>query len=130
MSGHDPMTSYFSVSCCYFETTDEKSTQLETYIIEVVAVGNVLINCIYIILNSFLASIFLHYDYLCGTLHPVNFLHAVHCFLAPSPPLWSDVVYKFPWGTTKITPWLTGTPPHISLLPKMNILLTSQGGMV
>ena len=58
MSGHDPMTSYFAVSCCYFETTGENSAQLETYILGFVAVGHVLINCIYNIINSFLASIF------------------------------------------------------------------------
>ena len=36
----EPVTSEFSVSCFYVETMDEISAQLETYVQEVVAVGD------------------------------------------------------------------------------------------
>ena len=39
MSDLNPVISDFDVSCCYFETMDDNSVELETYIREVVVVG-------------------------------------------------------------------------------------------
>ena len=58
---------------------------------------------------------------MCKTLHPDNHLHDILCFMAPLPFL---LCYD-----TKNMPHLTGTPPHIYLLSRMDIVLTNQGGM-
>ena len=58
MSGLNPVTSDIAVSCCYFETWDETSVHLETYIQEVFPEGNVFNNSMYIIIKFLLAIFF------------------------------------------------------------------------
>ena len=75
VSSLNHMRSGFAFSCCYFETADETSAQLEMYIQEVVLEGHVLTNCMYIILKFLLASIFFTIFLLCDMLNPENILH-------------------------------------------------------
>ena len=110
------MKNYFAVSCCYFKTIYETSVQLEAYIRDFDATGHVLTDCMYIIIKFLLAIIFCHYDCLCGTLPPANFLRSIPCFMAPLNYLLHDAVYKFPCYDTEKTPHLAGIPPNISLL--------------
>ena len=58
VSGLNPVTSDFYVSCCYYENTYEIGAQLEIYIREVVAAGHVLNYSMHIINNFYLLSFF------------------------------------------------------------------------
>ena len=121
-----PVVSNFSVSCCYFETTDETIVQLEMYIQENFAEGHVLSDCMYIIVQFLPASTFCHYGYLCKTLCPDNFLRVAHYFMAPSPSLLRAAFYIFPWGATKYSHFDRHPPSYIP--PFQDVSCTHQSG--
>ena len=53
----------------------------------------------------------------------------IPCFMAPPSDLLCAAAFKYPWDATSKMPHLTGIPPHISFLFKMNVVLAKQGAL-
>ena len=128
VSDLNPVISVFDVSCCYFETMDDNSVELETYIREVVVEWNVLINCMYTNIITYLL-VFLslclfvwHAPY--RQFPPCNYLSygTTNFFVA-------CCGLQLFLGYYRKTTCLTGNPPIILLLSKIDIVLTNQGEM-
>jgi len=112
------------VSCPYFEVEDLPS--VDKYVKDVVVGGSRVSRGLLVLVKMLLASVYCHFEFLRENLHMSNRLRSIPLFMAPPEELLKGAVYKYPWEMTDITPRLTGIPPHVTMLTKMDTLLKNQ----
>lgn len=128
VTGLNPIKSEFAVSCAYFQLEDGEV--LDKYVKDVVCGGAQVSSSMFVLLKMFLATIYCHFTYLSDVLPASHRLRSIPLFISPHDVLLKEAVYRLPWESTLLTPRLTGIPPHVTLLSKMNLLLEKQDAMV
>ena len=79
------------------------------YLKDIVAVGHILSDTLFIILKFLLANCF-RYELLCENLHPLSFHSIITCFIALSPDLLCGALFTYTCNSKGKTPCLGKGP--------------------
>lgn len=120
VTGLDVMDKTFAVSPPYFEGDDSVISAVDKWVL---AVGGESVKDhphLRIAIRFLLASACFHHDYLVSVLPSDSpFFSSIAFATMPEETVRKSAVIRYPWNKTDQTPKLTGIPPHVAILCKM-----------